>query len=68
MTNLLTNFFFFFVNPLVSPPPDFRVGASLTAVNDELFRYAGQQASPTGNQIAGINNLLYSLVSFSDNE
>ncbi|CAG8595341.1 3865_t:CDS:2 [Paraglomus brasilianum] len=44
-----------------SPPPDFRVGATLTAVNDTLYRYAGQQASPTGNPMAGINNLLYSL-------
>ncbi|CAG8498130.1 9737_t:CDS:2 [Paraglomus occultum] len=42
-------------------PQDFRIGATLTAANNILYRYAGQQASPTGNQLTGINNLLYSL-------
>ncbi|CAG8655558.1 11519_t:CDS:2, partial [Paraglomus brasilianum] len=45
----------------LSPPSDFRIGVTLTAVNGELYRFAGRAIDSKGNQAQAIDNLLYSL-------
>ncbi|CAG8662815.1 1169_t:CDS:2, partial [Paraglomus occultum] len=41
-----------------STPSDFRIGVTLTAANDSIYRYAGRALDVQGNQAQTTNNLL----------
>ncbi|CAG8524396.1 10832_t:CDS:2 [Paraglomus brasilianum] len=61
LKSIYTTKYYIDTDGFVSPPPDFRIGVTLTAVNDVLYRYAGRAVDSQGNQAQAIDNLLYSL-------